>query len=162
DFPKADGNTMQDVLQGLPEGPILAPSVSVLEPDATNRVAFALFDAARKQLTGAGVAVYISRPDGTDARGPFIAPSESLAVKPAFQTQTVAQDPNAAKSLSVADVPFRKKGQYALVGIARLDGRTVATNPQGVKVGAGVQPPQVGQRATVIHTPTVQSAGGVA
>ena len=39
-------------------GPVLAPSVSVLE-QGTNRIGFALFDNAGKQLSGAGVALYI-------------------------------------------------------------------------------------------------------
>jgi hypothetical protein len=34
----------------------------------------------------------------------------------------VAQDPNAAKSVYVADVPFKRNGKQAVVAIAKLDG----------------------------------------
>ena len=38
--------------------------------------------------------------------GPFVARDLSLAVKPAFQSQTVAKDPDAAKSLYVTHLPL--------------------------------------------------------
>src|SRR3954453_16995724 len=62
DFPSAKGRTLPDIIANLPEGPILAPSVSVLDK-GTNRIGFALFDKARKQLSGAGVALYIGNQD---------------------------------------------------------------------------------------------------
>src|SRR5919206_5229825 len=80
EFPAAKGKTLPELIQGLPEGPIFAPSVQVLDT-GTQRVGFALFDKARKQITGAKVAVYVGRQDGRGARGPFPARSESLAVK---------------------------------------------------------------------------------
>ena len=67
-------------------------------------------------------------------RGPFVARSESLAVKPQFQSQTVAYDPNAAKSVYVADVPFKRNGKQAVVAIAKLDGRLLVTNGYSVNV----------------------------
>jgi hypothetical protein len=48
-----------------------------------------------------------------------------------------------------------------MVAVAVLGGRLVRTNPYGVEVGArGSGPPQVGERAIRIHTPTVASASG--
>jgi hypothetical protein len=160
DFPSARGKSLQDLRARLQEGPVLAPSVSVLAP-GTNRVGFALFDRARKQISGAPVAVYTSRPDGTGVRGPYVARSESLKVKPQFQSRTTAQDPDAAGSVYVADVPFSRRGQWVVTGLARLDGRLVATSAQGMLVGVrGAQPPKVGERAIRVHTPTVASVSG--
>lgn len=160
-FPPASGLTnLQDLVDRYPQGPNLAVSVSLLQP-GTDRVGFALFDDARKQLGNAAVAVYSAKPDGTDVRGPFVARSESLVVKPQFESRTTSQDPDAAKSVYVADVRFAAKGKRVLLGVAKLDGRMVSTTAAGVQVGIrGAQPPQVGERAPKVHTPTLASVGG--
>jgi hypothetical protein len=163
DFPTANGQTADDLAsmaQG--KGPVLALSVSLLH-EGSNRVGFALFDTARKQITGAEVAMYTAGQDGSDVHGPYVARSESLAVKPQFQSQTVAQDPDAAKSVYVADVPFKRNGKQAVIAIAKLDGRLLITNGSPVDVtraGARNAPPDVGQRAISVHTQTLTDVGG--
>jgi hypothetical protein len=95
-------------------------------------------------------------------RGPFLARFESLAVKPQYQSRTVAADPDAAKSLYVSEVEFPKPGRYEVMGLARLDNRLVAATPAGgeltVKKDGTV--PDVGERAPLIHTPTKADVGG--
>jgi hypothetical protein len=160
DFPSARGHTLPDIVNNMPSGPNLAPSVSVLEK-GTNRVGFALFDNAGKQLSGAAVALYIGATDGSSARGPFVARAESLKVSPQFESKQTATDPNAARGVYVADVPFRKNGKYAVLAIAKLDGRLVATSPIGVQVGGKkVLPPGVGDKAPLIHTLTPADVAG--
>lgn len=160
DFPKAAGKSLGQLQAGLPEGPVFAPSVSLLEP-GTNRLGFGLFDVARKNISGAAAALYVSRPDGSHVRGPFIARSESLAVKPQFESKTTAQDPDAAKSVYVADVPFPSKGKVVVVAVARVDGRLLGTSAFSMTVGSkGATPPKVGQAAPKVHTPTLASVSG--
>jgi hypothetical protein len=160
DFPSAKGRTLPDIVQNLPEGPVLAPSVSVVDK-GSNRIGFALFDKARKQLSGAPVALYISNQDGSQARGPFVARDESLKVKPQFQSRQTATDPDAARSVYVADVTFPRRGKFAVLAIAKLDGRLVSSNPYGMKVGQkGPQPPKPGEMAPVVHTETPADVGG--
>ena len=163
DFPSASGKTLNDLASMADgQGPILAPSVSLLHK-GVNRYGFALFDTARKQITGAEVALYTARADGSGVRGPYVARSESLAVKPQFQSQTVAQDSNAAKSVYVADVPFKRNGKQAVVAIAKLDGRLLVTNGYSVNVtpsGSKSGPPDAGQRAISVHTQTLTDVGG--
>ena len=79
DFPAASGRTAGELEAGAAKGPILAPSVSVLDA-GRNRFAFALYDTARKHITGAQVAVYTARRDGNGTHGPYVARLESLAV----------------------------------------------------------------------------------
>jgi len=161
DFPRPgrDAN-LQDLIDRYPKGANLAPTVSLVAP-GRNRVGFALLDDARAQLGGAAVALYTAREDGSDVRGPFVARSESLVVKPQFESQNTAQDAEAPKSFYVATVPFARKGRRVLLGIARLDGRMISTSPHGLVVGAkGAQPPRVGERVPRIHTPTLTSVGG--
>ena len=140
---------------------MLAPSVSVLEPGG-NRYGFGLFDRARKQIAQAPVAVYVARQGGGPAKGPYLARYESLAVKPQFESQTVKTDPDAAKSLYVAQVPFRKQGFYEVLGLVRLDERLVAATPAGppAVVSSRDPTPRVGQRAPRTHTPTKASVAG--
>jgi hypothetical protein len=160
DFPSAKGKTLMELQEGLPEGPILAPSVSLLEV-GSNRLAFGLFDAARKQLSGAQVALYTARPDGSGLRGPFPARTESLAVKPQFQSRQTAEDPDAARGVYVADVPFKRNGPMLVAALARFDGRLVATTSFDLRVGAkGATPPDVGERAPAVETETVADSGG--
>jgi hypothetical protein len=161
DFPSADGKSVNDLASMAEgQGPVLAPSVSLLHK-GRNRFGFALFDTARKQITGAEVAIYTARSDGSDARGPYVARSESLAVKPQFQSQTTASDPDAAKSVYVADVPFHRYGKQAVIAIAKFDGRLVVTNGYGVEVTRpGSGPPDVGAKAIDVHTQTLADVGG--
>ena len=161
DFPAAKGKSFNDLASMAEgQGPVLAPSVSVLHK-GRNRFGFALFDTARKQITGAQVALYTARSDGSNLRGPYIARSESLEVRPQFQSKTTAADPDAAKSVYVADVPFKHNGKQAVVALAKLDGRLLVTNGYGVDVTKpGSGPPGVGDRAVKVHTETLADVGG--
>ena len=159
-FPAAKGMTLADLQKTYAEGPILAPSVSLLEP-GTDRVGFALFDRAQKQLRGAAVALYTGRADGTGVRGPFVARAETLAVKPQFISRQSAEDPDGAKGVYVAEVPFPKRGRAVVLALARLDGKILSTAPVPMKVGTrGATPPGPGQKAILIHTLTGADVAG--
>jgi hypothetical protein len=160
DFPKASGMTLGELRQRYPQGPVFAPSTSLLEP-GNNRMGFALYDRAQKQLTGAAVALYAARPDGTGLRGPFVARSESMAVRPQFESRQTAEDPNGPKNIYVSTLHLPKKGKFVLMGLARLDGRLVSTSAFATTVGpAGPHPPGPGEKATLIHTLTPADVGG--
>jgi hypothetical protein len=150
-FPR--GSSLQAIAANLPQGPILAPGVGVLRP-GRNRFAFGLFDAARKQIAGVPVAVYVASANGANARGPFIARSELLAVKPQFQSRTNAQDPNAAKQVYLVSLPLGAARSQVVMAVANLDGRMVASTPTPLQVGPGRAPPPVGAPAIKVHTPT--------
>ena len=148
-FPSAAGKTLVELRQELPQaGPVLAPSVTQFTI-GENRLGFGLFTASRAQIADAAAAVYIAPRGGGEAKGPYVARYESLEVKPQFQSQSTASDPDAAKSVYVADVPFDKPGTYDLLGMARLDGRLVAATsalPQ-LKVSRKTAVPAVGDMA---------------
>lgn len=162
DFPKPDGRTIAQMAKDLGSGgPVLASAVSELKPGA-NRFGFALFDRSRAQIADAPVALYVSRLGKGPARGPFVARYESLAVKPQFQSRSVASDPDAAKSLYVTELRFPKTGLYQVLGIARFDDRLVAADNGGgvLTVGRKDPVPDVGERAPRIDTPTKADVGG--
>jgi hypothetical protein len=160
DFPTSAGRTLPDVIGNLPSGPVLVPSVSLLQK-GKDRVGFALFDTAGKQIAGAGVALYVGKVDGSGAHGPYVARSESLKVAPQFESKQTATDPNAARGVYVADVPFKREGRFAVLAVAKLDGRLVATSPIAMKVGQkGPTPPGPGEKAPVVHTQTPADVAG--
>jgi hypothetical protein len=164
DFPKPNGKSLAELLkQTAGNGPVLAPSGLELRT-GKHRFGFALFSPSRKQITDASVAVYTAPAGGGPASGPYLARWESLAVRPQFQSRQTASDPDAAKSIYTAEIPFDKPGQYNIVGIARIGGKLVpATTPSPgvvVKKESDDPIPAVGTQPPRIHTPTVADAGG--
>jgi hypothetical protein len=164
DFPKPNGKSMAELLKGVGgNGPVLAPSGLELRT-GKHRFGFALFTPAREQITDASVAVYAAPAGGGPASGPYLARWESLEVTPQFQSRQTASDPDAAKSIYTAEIPFDKPGQYKPVGIARIGGKLVAaTTPSAgvvVKKESDDPIPAVGTRPPRIHTPTLAEVGG--
>src|SRR3954468_24389444 len=158
-FPAPRGKSMLELKRGLGAGPVLAPTVQQLDP-GKQRYGFALFTTARKQISGIPVALYVARSGSRKVNGPFVARDEDLSVSPPYQSETVAKDPDAAKSLYVSHIPFSKPGTYAVMGVAKLDGRLVATEPIGARVLASDPVPNVGDKAPIIDTPTKKSVNG--
>lgn len=161
DFPRPDGMTLARLRRGLGPGPVLAPSVSVLEP-GKNRFGFGLFDRSRKQIADAPAAIYVAPVAGGKVSGPFPARYESLAVKAPFQSESVKSDPDAARSVYVADVKVARPGDYDVLALVRLDDRLVAAERAGptLRVVRDAPVPEVGERAVSISTPTRSSVGG--
>jgi hypothetical protein len=164
EFPKANGQTLAALREGLGEGgPVLALSVLVLT-SGDNRFGFGLFERDRSQIADASVVLYVAPVGGGPAKGPYPARYESLEVKPSFQSRTSAQDPDSAKSVYVADIPFDRPGKYEVLGIARLDDRLVAatsaSGPLTVMKPGNDTVPRVGEPAPRIHTPTKADAAG--
>ena len=72
DFPRGMGRSIQQLQSMGGRSLVFAPSVQDIKR-GMNRYGFALFDSARKQVTGAEVALYTARADGSHVRGPYIA-----------------------------------------------------------------------------------------
>lgn len=162
DFPSAKGKSLRDLLSGVrTSGPVIAASVSQFKP-GENRFGFALFDRARAQIADAPVVLYIAPVGGGPVKGPIVARFEQMDVKPQFESRSVSDDKDAAKSLYVADIDLPKPGRYEMLGLARLDGRVVAATPAGgaLTVTKKGPVPDVGDKAPVVHTDTVASANG--
>ena len=163
DFPKPGrGQGIAELRAELgSESLVLAPSVSVLEAGERNRFGFALFDAERRQVTHATVALYLARDGDHEVLGPFPASYESFAVDPAFKGAGATEDPDAASSLFVARLPFGRPGRYQVLAAVTLDDRTIPATPAGpIEVSRRNGVPAVGERAPRVSTPTVESVGG--
>ena len=160
-FPDPASQTLEDLRRGLGPGPLMASSVSVLEPGRTNRFAFGLFDRARRQIGGAPAAVYVAPADGGEVEGPYPAQHRSLEVDSHHRSDTVEQDDDSAHSIYVADVPFEREGEYEVLGVTKLDQRVVGGTPVRVTVQRPKLPPAVGDPAPRVHTPTREEVGNL-
>ena len=159
DFPSVRGKTLAEVAQGLREGPIFAPSVSQLKV-GRNRVGFALFDRARKQIDASAVAVYTARPDGSHLRGPYVARRESIDVKTEYRSRQAAADLANGDTFYVASVPLQRRKGNVFMALARMDGRLVRSAPQELPPAPTGGPPDVGEKAIAVHTRTEADVGG--
>ena len=162
DFPQPDGKTLAQLLQGFPPGGlVLAPTGLDLEP-GKNRFGFGIFDRTRAQIADAPAAVYLARAGGGVAKGPFPARYESMEVTAQFQSAGVRADPDAARTVYVADLEFPKAGKYEVLGVVRLDDRLVAATPVSgaLQVAKDSAVPEVGEPAPRTSTPTEASVGG--
>src|ERR687888_1151664 len=122
DFPQVSGRTLPELAKLAPQGPVLVPSVSTAFK-GPNRLGFGLFTRDQKQINGAQVVVYTADKQGNGVKGPYPAHFESLAVKPQFQSRSTASDPDAAKGVYVAQVPFARNGPATLLGMAKINGK---------------------------------------
>jgi hypothetical protein len=163
DFPRVEGQTLRQLLTEHGSGPVLAPSGAEFRT-GEQRVGFALFRRDRSQITNASVALYVAPAGGGPAKGPYLARYEDMSVRPQFQSRQTATDPNAAKSIYTAKIPFAKAGRYEMLGIAKQDKKLVAAAlPQAgivVKKAADDPIPAVGTAPPRIHTPTITDVGG--
>ena len=159
DFPDPSGKTIAQLREGLGPGPVLSPSVSLLEP-GSNRLAFGLFDRARKQIVDAPAAIYLAPLKGGPVRGPYTARYESLEVKPQFQSEGVRADPDSATSIYVADVKLPKPGDYEVLGVVQLDDNLAAAERVAVRVVRDGPVPEPGEPAISVETPTKADVGG--
>ena len=160
DFPTAAGKTLGDLKAESGRSLVFAPTTVTALHRGMNRYGFALYDVAGKQVTGAQVALYTARADGTGVRGPYVARSESLAVSGTFRSHTTAADVNAAKAVYVAEVPFHRWGRQIVAAMAKLDGRLTMASPHTADVARRPNgPPDVGDRAIAVHTRTLADVG---
>ena len=158
-FPSASGKNIVQLTRGLGAGPVVAPTVRQLDP-GRDRFGFGLFSVSQKQVSGVPVALYVERQGTSKVTGPYMATEQSLAVPPQFDSDTVKNDPAAAKSFYSAQLKFPKPGVYAVVAMSRIGGRLVASQPIGASVLSHDTVPNVGQKAPLISTPTVKSVHG--
>jgi hypothetical protein len=161
DFPRASGKTLDDLKAESGRSLVFTPTTVMSLRKGMNRYGFALYDVAGKQVTGASVAVYTAREDGTGVRGPYIARSESLEVPGAFRSHTTAADASSAKAVYVAEVPFHHWGRQIVAAMAKLDGRLTMASPFSADVERRPNgPPGVGDRAIAVHTRTLTDVAG--
>lgn len=156
-FPAPRGRTLRQLAATVAAGPQLALATSVHEPGRA-RVAFGLI-APDNRFLYAPTAIYVARGPDAPARGPFLAPADSLEVRPAFRSRTSNAVEGELKAVYRARVPLPRPGRWLLLAVSAQDGRLVgATAPLAVRDQPRI--PDVGDPAPRVATPTAADVGG--
>jgi hypothetical protein len=156
DFPAAGGRTLSAIANTATKQAQIGFASSITEPGA-NRVAFGLIDSANNFLYGRS-AVYVASSQGAKARGPFIAPADTLVTKPAFRSQSAASESDPIAAIYAAHVTFKKPGKQVVLVLSKTpNGVYGALAPLTVKNSSL---PNVGEKMPPVKTETVADAGG--
>jgi hypothetical protein len=155
DFEAPRGRTLEQIAAGAKQAQVGFAS-SVIEPGA-DRLAFGVLDRQNNFLYGR-TAVYVASKQQGPARGPYVAPADTLVTKPAFRSQTAASETDPIAAIYSTQVNFKKTGKaYVLVLSKTPQGAFGALATVDVK-DSGL--PKVGERMPPVSTETVASAGG--
>lgn len=173
DFPPAAGRTLAELLAHS-DGEsklVLAPTGEVFDK-GSDRYGFGVFTAGREQITDAKVALYFARGEKGRALGPYPARVQSLATESAYIAQTTGNDPQSGKVVYVIDnAPFHAEGEWRILALIEEGGSLKGTIVPSAVVGhfphpkpgfpkSPANPPDVGEPAPRVHTPTAADVGG--
>ena len=155
DFEAPRGRSLEEIASKAKQAQVGFAS-SVIEPGA-NRVAFGVLDGQNNFLYGR-TAVYVASTQKGPARGPYVAPADTLVTKPAFRSQSAASESDPIAAIYSTRITFRKTGKaYVLVLTKTPQGEFGGLAPLTVK-DSGL--PKVGERMPPVSTETVAGAGG--
>lgn len=157
DFPAPGNRTLEAIAATAEAGPQVGLATSVLLP-GENRLAFGVIDKDNSFVYGKS-AVYIAATPNSRAKGPFPAPADSLVTKPAFRSQTAAQEEDTVAAVYAAQVPFERAGRYAVLVVTRAGPRLLGATAE-VRVRRESPIPAVGEPPPAVSTDTVAGAGG--
>ena len=157
DFPKATGQSISAIALKATSRVNFAPANATFAP-GMNRVAFGLIGQDQLPLNAPTV-VYVATSPKAPAQGPYAAPADPIVPQAAFLSKGAAADTAQLKAIYEAQVPFAKTGKWYILTMSKSgSGYAGSTGTAAVTTNSPI--PSVGQRAPVIHTPTVASAGG--
>lgn len=161
EFPSAKGETISSLLRSSGAKPtklVIAPAAQAFVL-GENRYPFGLFTRGNEQVEDADVALYFANGEKGPVIGPLPAQATSLEVKPAYRA--AGEDPDQAKNVYVVPkVEFDKKGPWVAVAMIKGNGGLEASRVPSPVVEGSPQIPKVGEKATLIHTPTAAEVGG--
>jgi hypothetical protein len=157
EFPAVRGRTLRQVADALDGG---GPQVALATTDyvpGRNRVAFGVIGRDGALLYG-DTAVYVARGEHAHALGPFLAPADSMQVRPPFRSETSAGDEDVT-GVYHAGVDLPGTGRWLLLTVTRSGGKLLG-GAAALTVRRSSPVPAVGDPAPRIHTPTLASVGG--
>jgi hypothetical protein len=155
-FPATRGRTLTQMTKGLTPVGDVAPATGTFVP-GSQRFGFELLDKQQKFVYGP-TAVYIAKGPGSPARGPFLAPADSLTVAPEFRSQATKAGGEPPAVLA-ADVPVPKAGTWSILTLTKVGGKLLGGATQ-LAARASTPIPGPGDVAPVIDTLTPATAGG--
>lgn len=158
-FPQPDGRTLTRLASGAMGGLQIAPGTQVYSPGA-NRVAFGLLN-DKNQIIYAPTAIYVGRSPDSPAKGPFLAPTDSLITEPAFQSRNAATEADPFASVYAADVELPGNGNWSALVLSDIGREQLAGATTTLSVKGSGRIPEVGDPAPPTDTDTVAKAGDI-
>ena len=161
DFPSAEGKTLNQVAEEVKGGGStevgLATSVFTV---GESRLAFGMID-GQGQFVYGPTAVYVAPTPDDPAEGPFVAPADVLVTEGRYRSRQAAEEGDPFAAVYQAEVPFERKGPYAVLVVTR-SGNTFVAAPSQVEVSTKKADPipDVGEPAPEVATDTLASVGG--
>ena len=157
DFPAVKGRSLQDLANTLKPGLQVGVAGENFAPGRTNRVPLGLLDAKTSPVYGP-TAIYVASGPKGKARGPYLAPGDSLVTLPKYRSKTT--DRADIKVVYAANVPMPKTGRLAVLAVTRKGGRLIGGASSLAVRNSPI--PNVGDPAPKIHTPTATTQAGLA
>jgi hypothetical protein len=160
-FPSAEGKSLNEMAQEIKGGGSteagLATSVFTV---GKNRLAFGMID-DQGQFVYGPTAVYMAPTPDSPARGPFLAPADVLITEGRYRSQQAAEESDPFAAVYQAQVPFNKKGPWAILVVTK-SGNTYVAAPSQVQVNTKKtdQIPDVGEQPPDVATDTLASVKG--
>jgi hypothetical protein len=159
DFPVAKGKTLQELSEQVAAGPQVAMASSQFDT-GPNRIAFGVIGQDGRPVYGP-TALYVAKNPGAPAEGPFVAPADVLLTEARYRSKQAATADDPFVAVYGADVPFAKRGKYAVLAMTKKDGKFTGGGTTIDVSSASADPiPRVGQMAPKVHTDTLASAKG--
>lgn len=160
EFPDPEGRTLKELARTATPGPQFAPATLTYAP-GENRVAFGLVS-SEGQFIYAPTAVYIARTPDSPARGPYLAPADSLVTEPAYRSRNAATEDDSIAAIYAADVDLPAAGRWSGLILSDVPEAGLIGTTATFKVKRGDEIPAVGDPAPAADTDTVAEAGDVA
>lgn len=159
DFPAADGKTLKQLASQARPGLVYAPGTQTYAP-GENRVAFGLLN-QDNEIVYAPTAVYVARTPVTPAKGPFLAPSDSLITEAPYRSRNAATEADPFASIYGAEVPLPRAGAWSALILSRADDQLLGATAR-YRVSGRSAVPAVGDPAPQTHTDTTKDVGNIA
>lgn len=158
DFPAPAGRSLRALANSVQAGGQIGLASSVFEV-GRNRLAFGLIDDENKLVYGQ-TAVYVASTPRDQARGPFLAPADSLVTEGQFRSQTAAAETDAIAAVYAAEIPLENPGKAAILAVTNVGGTQFAA-AAGITVHREDPVVSVGEQVPDVRTDTLTSAGGI-
>ena len=157
-FPDADGRTLRELAEEGSAGTQYATATTNYE-QGQNRVAFGLVNDAGEILY-APSAIYIARKPGSPAKGPFLAPTDSLVTDSAFRSEAAALESDPFAAVYSAEVPLDGPGVWTALVLSDTEAGLVGATTR-FEVAKETSVPDVGEVGPSTSTETVEDVGDI-
>ena len=158
DFPAPAGRSLRAMANSIQAGGQVGLASSVFTV-GKNRLAFGFIDDENKLIYGK-TAVYVAATPRDQAKGPFLAPADSLVTEGQFRSQTAAAETDTIAAVYAAQIPLEKPGKAAVLVVTNVGGEQFGA-ATGITVQREDPVTSVGEEAPKVATDTLASLGGV-